>query len=120
MNHEFWIRAFLLVVIDQSSKLLAQNLDLQIVRNKGIAFSILSDINPIFIAVILLFLIKYFSKNVWSTLIVAGGVSNLIDRVRLGYVVDFIDLKFWPVFNLADVFITIGFSGILYGYIRRR
>lgn len=90
------------------------------VRNRGIAFSILSDINPIFIAIILLILIKYFSKNIWFGLIIGGGASNLIDRIRLGYVVDFIDLKFWPVFNLADVFITVGVLGVLYGYLRRR
>lgn len=42
------------------------------------------------------------------TLILSGAISNLIDRVYLGCVTDFIDLKFWPVFNLADVYITAG------------
>jgi signal peptidase II len=37
-----------------------------------------------------------------------GAVGNLLDRVRFGYVVDFVDLHFWPVFNLADSGITIG------------
>jgi signal peptidase II len=41
-------------------------------------------------------------------LILGGAVGNLIDRVRLGYVVDFIDLRWWPVFNLADSAIVIG------------
>ena len=41
-------------------------------------------------------------------LILSGAVSNLIDRLRFSCVIDFIDLKFWPVFNLADTFITIG------------
>lgn len=40
--------------------------------------------------------------------LVGGGISNLIDRITLGCVVDFVDLRFWPVFNLADVFIFIG------------
>jgi len=41
-------------------------------------------------------------------LIISGGLSNLIDRAYFGCVIDFIDLGFWPVFNLADIFITLG------------
>jgi len=41
-------------------------------------------------------------------LIIAGGLSNITDRIIHGCVTDFIDLKFWPVFNLADIYITIG------------
>jgi len=41
-------------------------------------------------------------------LILSGAVSNIVDRLRFGCVVDFIDLKFWPVFNLADIFIVLG------------
>jgi signal peptidase II len=41
-------------------------------------------------------------------LVIGGSVSNLLDRVRLGYVTDFLDLKYWPAFNLADSFIVIG------------
>jgi len=58
---------------------------------------------------------KKFSINKFSDLqtfglllILSGAVSNLADRMHFGCVVDFIDLKFWPVFNLADVFITAG------------
>jgi signal peptidase II len=42
------------------------------------------------------------------SLILGGAIGNLIDRVRLGYVIDFIDLRVWPVFNVADSAITIG------------
>ena len=45
-------------------------------------------------------------------LVIGGSVSNLADRVRLGYVTDFLDFRFWPAFNLADSFIVIG-VGIL-------
>ena len=45
-------------------------------------------------------------------LILGGAAGNLIDRVWLGYVVDFIDLRVWPVFNIADSAITIG-NGLL-------
>ena len=45
-----------------------------------------------------------------GTLIIAGGIGNLIDRVRLGYVVDMLDTMFmdFPVFNVADVFVVCG------------
>ena len=46
-------------------------------------------------------------------LVIGGSVSNLIDRVRLGHVTDFLDFRFWPAFNLADTFIVVG-VGILF------
>jgi signal peptidase II len=48
-------------------------------------------------------------------LILSGSISNVIDRLYFGCIVDFIDLKFWPVFNLADSFIVIGVILILIG-----
>jgi signal peptidase II len=41
-------------------------------------------------------------------LVIGGSVSNLLDRVRLGYVTDFLDFRYWPAFNLADSFIVVG------------
>ncbi|MGD9015168.1 MAG: signal peptidase II [Candidatus Omnitrophota bacterium] len=41
-------------------------------------------------------------------LILSGAISNLIDRIRLGAVIDFLDFRIWPVFNIADSAITIG------------
>jgi signal peptidase II len=41
-------------------------------------------------------------------LLIGGSLSNLIDRIRLGHVTDFLDLRWWPAFNLADTFIVIG------------
>jgi signal peptidase II len=46
-------------------------------------------------------------------LLVGGSLSNLIDRIRLGHVTDFLDLRFWPAFNLADTFIVIGVAILL-------
>jgi signal peptidase II len=46
-------------------------------------------------------------------LVLGGAAGNLTDRVRLGYVVDFIDLRWWPVFNLADSAIVIGVALLL-------
>jgi signal peptidase II len=42
------------------------------------------------------------------TMIIGGGLGNLTDRIRLGYVVDFLDIRIIPVFNVADMFITAG------------
>ena len=41
-------------------------------------------------------------------MVLGGAAGNLLDRVRLGHVVDFIDFHFWPVFNVADIGITVG------------
>ena len=46
-------------------------------------------------------------------LVVGGAVGNLIDRFRLGHVEDFIDFHFWPVFNVADIGITVGAAMVL-------
>lgn len=51
-------------------------------------------------------------------LILSGGLSNIIDRLYFGCVIDFIDLKFWPVFNLADSFIVIGSLILLAKYFK--
>ena len=48
------------------------------------------------------------STQVFLSLILAGAIGNLIDRVRFGYVIDFLDFRIWPVFNIADSAITIG------------
>ena len=53
-------------------------------------------------------------------LIVGGAVGNLLDRLRLGAVVDFIDLQIWPVFNVADIAITAGILMIAFDVFRRR
>ena len=47
-------------------------------------------------------------------LVLGGSIANLIDRVRLGHVTDFLDLVAWPAFNLADTFIVVGVA-ILFG-----
>ena len=44
---------------------------------------------------------------------IGGSVSNLLDRVRLGHVTDFLDFKYWPAFNLADSFIVVGVAILL-------
>lgn len=52
--------------------------------------------------------------------ILSGGISNMIDRISYGCVTDFIDLIFWPIFNLADVFIVAGVIIILTSVFRKK
>lgn len=95
--------------------------NLMYVQNTGGMYGILSNNNILFIVisiVILIILGYYIFKSVdrnipqfkiWQ-IILAGGTSNLIDRIFRGAVVDFIQLKFFGVFNLADMCIVIGIA----------
>lgn len=84
--------------------------------NKNIAWSI--PIAPaifyfVWIAIIAVLISIFFrakspSLKIFLIFIFSGAISNIIDRVRFGCVVDYIDLKFFPVFNLADVYIAVG------------
>ncbi len=93
-------------------------------KNTGGVFGIFPGNSKFFSAVtisaviFLLFIyIFLFTKNKLVTIAIGlqigGALGNIIDRIRLGYVIDFIDLHFWPIFNFADVFIVIG--AILFG-----
>jgi hypothetical protein len=55
-----------------------------------------------------LFRISNLEFRISAILVAAGAISNIIDRIYFGCVIDFIDLHFWPVFNLADIYITMG------------
>jgi signal peptidase II len=51
-------------------------------------------------------------------LLIGGSVSNLADRLRLGHVTDFLDVTWWPAFNLADSFICVGVAILLVTLVR--
>jgi len=89
------------------------------VQNSGIAFGLFSSktaavivLTGIAVAWMLIFFARSGSRHpvlpVALGLVIGGSLSNLLDRVRLGYVTDFLDLRYWPAFNLADSFIVIG------------
>ena len=92
------------------------------VQNTGAAFSALQGMQWLFVLIFVLFaagIVWEFAKNKlgfsaferWCIIAVfAGGLGNMIDRLRLGYVVDMIEVEFirFPVFNVADCFITCG------------
>jgi signal peptidase II len=98
-------------------------LDLVHVRNRGVAFSALegqTTLVVVVIAVALAALLWYFARNagrplMWlpTGLLLGGAVGNLVDRVRLGAVTDFLKLPSWPAFNVADMAITVGVVGLL-------
>lgn len=130
------IATSILVILDQISKIIIRSLmtlsesitvipsflNITYVQNTGAAFSILEGKQWFFIIVSLVVLIAfiYYLKNksidkfdiVIFSLILSGIIGNLIDRIFLNYVTDFIEFilfsKNMPVFNLADTFICVG------------
>jgi len=130
------IFALAVVAIDQITKLLVVNkialyaqvdaipgfFHLTYVQNTGAAFSSFKGMQWLFLLVFILFtaaIIWEVSKKRWPfttfdrwciAAIYAGGLGNMIDRLRLGYVIDMIEVDFinFPVFNVADSFITCG------------
>ena len=110
------------------------------VMNPGAAFGFLADMSETFrylffigitilvMALIIYYIVKSKSENVLYvislTLIFGGAVGNLIDRVRFGAVVDFLDVYIgtahWPAFNVADSSITIGAMLMIWGMIGQR
>lgn len=116
-----------LVIADQLTKVLAIRylmpvgsvaifsfFHLTYVENTGISFGMMRETsNVFFIAVNSLLtagLYAYWRKHRhWGLmLILAGALGNLLDRFIRGYVVDFLDFRVWPVFNIADSLITVG------------
>jgi len=95
------------------------------VTNTGAAFGLFANQNLlfIFIAVAVIAVILFFYRYLLAdhlllrislALQLGGALGNLLDRLRLGYVVDFLDFRVWPVFNIADSAITIGVLLLIY------
>lgn len=95
-------------------------------KNTGVAFGLLQGMNTVFIvlaSIVSLGIIYYYQsipKVVWLIrlalmLELGGAVGNLIDRIKVGYVIDFISLGNFPVFNVADSCITVGVFILLIG-----
>jgi signal peptidase II len=99
------------------------------VRNSGIAFGVFPgrlEVITLLTAVAVAWMLVHFARSgsrhplfpVALGLLIGGSISNLADRLRLGYVVDFIDISRWPTFNLADTFIVSGVLLLLIGLSR--
>jgi signal peptidase II len=129
--------AFAAVVADQVTKQIVVSqlefgesvhvvgpLEIRHVTNPGIAFGLFSSwatAVTILTAVAVGWMLFYFARSgarhpvlpVALGLLVGGSLANLSDRLRLGHVTDFLDLRFWPAFNLADSFIVVGVAILL-------
>jgi signal peptidase II len=136
-----WLRAggvaLLVLGVDQASKALVRGglargdrenvflgVDLVNVRNRGIAFGLWDDggtLLTVLTLAALALLVAYFAFRpqrplAWlpTGLLLGGAGGNMLDRLRDGAVTDFIDVPWWPAFNLADVAITLGVLSLLY------
>jgi signal peptidase II len=89
------------------------------VENSGIAFGLFASRTTIVIAITAVavgWMLWFFARSgrrhpvlpVGLGLVLGGSIANLVDRIRLGRVTDFLDLEAWPAFNLADTFIVVG------------
>jgi signal peptidase II len=94
------------------------------VQNSGIAFGLFASATAVvtlLTAVAVAWMLVFFTRSgarhpvlpAALGLLIGGSVSNLIDRVRLGHVTDFLDIERWPAFNLADTFIVVGVAVLL-------
>ncbi len=131
--------AMLVVLFDQYSKYYIQSnmvvghsipviqdvFHLTYILNPGAAFGVLEYKTTFFVSVALLMIggIVLFYQRITKMhkllrlgvgLLSGGALGNVIDRVRLGCVVDFFDFRIWPVFNVADIAIVMGVACIIY------
>ena len=143
----FLVSTFAILAVDQYSKSLVHRqlsvgesipvvkniLHITFVTNTGAAFGLLKDSALIFITISLIAVIwmsililravkkgKFLYNHTFDSgliLIISGALGNLIDRLRFGYVIDFIDLRIWPVFNIADASISSGTFLLLLSFI---
>ncbi|MDR7869877.1 MAG: signal peptidase II [Tissierellaceae bacterium] len=140
-----FILTVIIIILDQASKsaaikylkhqrpkvIIENFLQLNYVENRGAAFGILQGKRVLFliitIAVVLIitfYLVKYYNQmntftRISFAMLIGGAIGNLIDRIRLGYVVDFISVKLlnlydFPVFNVADICVVISTIFIVY------
>jgi signal peptidase II len=115
------------IKLSEQKPVLKGILSLTHLRNNGAAWSILEGQQWFFVlttvivlAVAVWFWLKNLSKNWYAiglTLIISGALGNFIDRVRQGYVVDMFQLDFinFPIFNVADILLSIGFVVLFIG-----
>ena len=106
------------LALDESEHVIGP-LSIHHVQNSGIAFGLFSSATVIVTAVI--WMLVFFARSgarhpvlpAALGLLIGGSVSNLVDRIRLHHVTDFIDIRWWPAFNLADSFIVVGVAILL-------
>lgn len=99
------------------------------VNNTGAAFGLWRDapyalaaFSTLSIVLIIAYLAGRFGPvsqaSAWA-LVAGGAMGNLYDRLRFGYVVDYVDLRIWPVFNFADACISLAVVWILFNFLKK-
>jgi len=116
--------------LGQSIPWIKNILHITYIQNTGAGFGILKGNTQllIWLSVIVIGAIIYYYNDISSekktqmgfALILGGTIGNLIDRISLGYVVDFIDFRIWPAFNVADSCITMGAILLVLHYWRNK
>ncbi len=137
--------SFAIVLVDQLTKFLALQFlpphksipiianvfHLSLVKNSGIAFGLFGERAPGLMIIIIFCLVALILlsiqmrqalliQRVSIAFILGGAAGNLIDRFVFGHVIDFLDFRIWPVFNIADSFITIGVAIFIFATIGKR
>ncbi|HLW59926.1 MAG TPA: signal peptidase II [bacterium] len=113
-----------LVPVGGTRVLIPHLLALTLVHNRGIAFGLLTRLSPgATMAIALTVLaVLFYNRTAWPAaragqwgfgLIVGGALGNIFDRLRFGYVIDYVDVHVWPVFNLADAAIVVGAGALV-------
>ncbi len=120
---KYWIQSRM--AYGESNPVISGVFHITYILNPGAAFGILENKTWFFVMVALLLLagVAYIYPRLpsnqpllkWGAgLLVGGAVGNLIDRVRIGYVIDFFDFRIWPIFNVADICIVCGVGCLVY------
>lgn len=137
-KHNVYVAIFiclLIILVDRISKSIILKLDegtsipiinnifhITFIYNTGAGFGTFQNAAfflTLFSVVILVGAIYYFLKarslnlRIMISVLIAGIIGNLIDRILYGKVIDFIDLRIWPIFNIADMAITLGILSII-------
>lgn len=109
--------------VTSSYSLIGDWLNFSFSKNAFVAFSLNTYVSPLIIIVpifiiVLVYFFKALKNNQWHeaaalSFIIAGAASNLYDRILYGYVIDYLDLKYFTVFNAADALICAGVIGLL-------
>ena len=117
------------MALHETIELPVKFIQLTYIQNFGGAFGIFQHQRIFFLAAaaVAIVCVLYFFEDIKelgklsfisASLIFGGAIGNLIDRVRFGYVVDFLDLRWWPVFNVADIALTVGVTLLFIEVIR--
>ena len=115
----------------QTTPVIPRILSLTLVRNPGVAFGFFRDHNNIALSlvitgcillVLIMLKIRFISRiqQVACGMMIGGAIGNIVDRIHYGAVIDFIDVHVWPVFNIADSFISLAACFFIISLFRRR